>query len=196
MAKDKSNKHGGASSDAADRIPAALKEFGQKAADLVQNPIARSVIAAGLVTAAAALTANQKVRDTARKTAKDAADATEEAAANATKVGEALVTAAADTFRRMFNLDEGATGGRNESARSSDGGEQPLTTPARRGSAKAKAGPAKSRTKAASAGGKAKAAKATSETSAPKAKSSPKAKAGTSRAKAPSGAGSSGASGT
>ena len=92
-----------------DRMPASLKEFGQKAAELAQNPIARSVIAAGLVTAAAALTTNQKVRDSAKKTAKGAADATEEAAAGATRLGEALVTAATDTFRRMFNLEESSS---------------------------------------------------------------------------------------
>ena len=70
MAKDKS-KHGGGDEGAGDRIPAALREFGQRAAELAQNPVARSVIAAGLVTAAAALTANQKVRDTSKKTARD-----------------------------------------------------------------------------------------------------------------------------
>lgn len=113
-----------------DRIPAALREFGQKAAELAQNPIARSVIAAGLVTAAAALTANQKVRDTAKKAARDAADTTEEAAANATRLGEALVTAATDTFRRMFNVDEASSGSSSGSGSSGGGAsEEPLSTP-------------------------------------------------------------------
>ncbi len=167
MAKNKSKRgaNGNQSSSGGDRIPASLKEFGQKAADLAQNPVARSVIAAGLVTAAAALTANQKVRDTARKTARDAADATEEAAANASRVGEALVTAAADTFRKLFNLDEGT--GRASSGSSSGGGEQTLTTPAKR-TAKPKGG-AKTGAKSASAG-KTSAAKAPAKSKAAKPK--------------------------
>ena len=35
-------------------FPDALKEAGQKAAELAQNPVARSMLAAGLVAAAAA----------------------------------------------------------------------------------------------------------------------------------------------
>jgi hypothetical protein len=73
MAKDKARKGDAASgnadaagsdqsgqSAAAERIPAALREFGEKAVELANNPIARSMIAAGLVTAAAALTATRK----------------------------------------------------------------------------------------------------------------------------------------
>lgn len=174
MAKNKSKR--GANADGAgggDRIPAALKEFGQKAADLAQNPVARSVIAAGLVTAAAALTANQKVRDTARKTAKDAADATEEAAANATRVGEALVTAAADTFRKLFNLDEPAAGTASRGRE-----EQTLTTPARRSPRKAKAS-----AKAAPAAGKAASARSGAKKSAAKPKAAGAAKSKPANAK-------------
>src|SRR6476469_9919076 len=51
MAKKSSGgtKDGGKTS--ADRIPDALKEAGRRAADLARNPVARSLLAAGLVTA-------------------------------------------------------------------------------------------------------------------------------------------------
>jgi hypothetical protein len=150
-----------------DRIPASLKEFGQKAAELAQNPIARSVIAAGLVTAAAALTTNQKVRDSAKKTAKGAADATEEAAAGATRLGEALVTAATDTFRRMFNLEEssssssGSSPSTSGSSGSSGGGaqEEPLSTPRKTRSSGAGKTKASAKSEAKAAGVKASGAK-------------------------------------
>ncbi len=41
-----------------DAIPEALRDAGRRATDLAQNPYARSLLAAGLVTAAAALAAN------------------------------------------------------------------------------------------------------------------------------------------
>jgi hypothetical protein len=56
-----------AASAATERTTGALRDIGQKAADLANNPIARSMLAAGLVTAAAALTANTKARQNARK---------------------------------------------------------------------------------------------------------------------------------
>ena len=49
----------GGGRNAADMIPDALREAGKKAAELAQNPVARSLLAAGLVTAAAALAANK-----------------------------------------------------------------------------------------------------------------------------------------
>lgn len=90
-------------SDFAARIPPQLRDFAQKAAELAQNPVARTVIAAGLVSAAAALTANKKVRDNARKAGRDAIDSAEDAAESAGKMGAAMATAAADAFRRMMN---------------------------------------------------------------------------------------------
>ncbi|WP_395614626.1 hypothetical protein, partial [Allosphingosinicella sp.] len=74
MAK-KSTSTGGKSAgghNAADFIPDALREAGKRAADLARNPVARSLLAAGLVTAAAALAANKNVRDTAKRSAKGA----------------------------------------------------------------------------------------------------------------------------
>ena len=60
----------GKSGSTAAMFPDALREAGQRAAELAQNPVARSMLAAGLVTAAAALTANAKVRKTVSDAAK------------------------------------------------------------------------------------------------------------------------------
>jgi len=85
-------------------IPEALREAGRRAAELAQNPMARSLFAAGLVTAAAALAANKNVRDTTRKNLRDATDAAGVAAENAGKVGAAIVDAATDAIQRMLSL--------------------------------------------------------------------------------------------
>ena len=42
---------GGGNKRPADAIPDALREAGRRAAELAQNPVARSLLAAGLVTA-------------------------------------------------------------------------------------------------------------------------------------------------
>jgi hypothetical protein len=119
----------------ADRIPVALREFGEKAVELANNPIARSMLAAGLVTAAAALTANQKNRDTVRKAASNAADATEDAAENARRIGAALVTAATESFQRMFSTVSGSGEGDADKKDGAEEAELPLTTPRRGGGA-------------------------------------------------------------
>ena len=60
MAKSGEQKSGGGAKKrgAAAAFPDALKEAGQRAAELAQNPVARRMMAAGLGAAAAALTAN------------------------------------------------------------------------------------------------------------------------------------------
>ncbi len=96
------NEAGGRS--ASDMIPDALREAGKRAAELARNPVARSLLAAGLVTAAAALAANKNVRDTARRGAKgarEAAEAAADAAADsASKIGAAMIDAATEAVRR------------------------------------------------------------------------------------------------
>jgi len=79
-----------------------------KLAELAANPLARSMLAAGLVAAAAALTTNQKVRQGAKKASREALDGVDAAADNASKIGAAIVTAATDAVRRMMS-----TAGRN-----------------------------------------------------------------------------------
>jgi len=108
MAKNKSNDAGAkkaGSSSASDKYAKTLRDAGQKAAELAQNPVARSMLAAGLVAAAAALTANQKVRANTRKAMQDAADNAEAAADTASKVGAAIVTAATEAVRKMMGSE-------------------------------------------------------------------------------------------
>jgi hypothetical protein len=106
--------------DGGDRIQQQIRDFAQKAADLAQNPVARTMIAAGLVTAAAAITANKKVRDNAKKAGRDAVDSAEDAAEAAGRIGTAVVSAAADAFRKVMNLggeeDSGASSSSKEDA--------------------------------------------------------------------------------
>lgn len=86
----------------ADALPDALREAGAKAAELAQNPIARSMLAAGLLTAAAALGSNKKVRATVRENGRAAMDNAEAMADTASRVGAAIVTAATDAVRRAM----------------------------------------------------------------------------------------------
>src|SRR5690349_9174486 len=92
-----------------DAIPDALRDAGKRAADLAQNPYARSLLAAGLVAAAAALAANKNVRDATKRNLKEATDAAEVAAENAGKVGLAIINAATEAVQRMMSL-AGASG--------------------------------------------------------------------------------------
>ena len=87
-----------------DAIPEALRDAGRRASEMAQNPYARSLLAAGLVTAAAALAANKNVRDTTRRNLKEATDAAEVAADNASKIGAAIINAATEAVQRMINL--------------------------------------------------------------------------------------------
>jgi hypothetical protein len=94
-----------------------------KLTELANNPMARSMLAAGLVAAAAALTTNQKVRQSAKKAGQDALDGAGAAADNASKIGAAIVTAATDAVRRLLASDgepaptrKSATGGRKSAA--------------------------------------------------------------------------------
>ena len=174
MAKNKSNDAGGkkdAGSAASDKYAKALRDAGQKAAELAQNPVARSMLAAGLVAAAAALTANQKVRANTRKAMQDAADNAEAAADTASKVGAAIVTAATDAVRKMM-------GSERRDPASKPGPDTPLrrssdASAAKTAKPKTKPAAAKPAAKKASAP-RAKAASAGSTAAAPKAKSGTK----------------------
>ena len=186
MAKNKSNDAGGkkdAGSAASDKYAKALRDAGQKAAELAQNPVARSMLAAGLVAAAAALTANQKVRANTRKAMQDAADNAEAAADTASKVGAAIVTAATDAVRKMMGSERrdpaSKPGPDTPLRRSSDASAaktaKPKTKPAAAKSGSTKTATAKPAAKKASAP-RAKAASAGSTAAAPKAKNGTKAR--------------------
>lgn len=91
-----------------DAIPEALRDAGKRAAELAQNPYARSLLAAGLVAAAAALASNKNAREATRRNLRTATEAAEAGAENVGKVGIAIVNAATDAVQRMMKL-AGAT---------------------------------------------------------------------------------------
>lgn len=109
-------------------IPDALRDAGRRASDLAQNPYARSLLAAGLVTAAAALAANKNVRDATKRNIKAATDAAEVGAENAAKIGTAIIDAATEAVQRLIALGglagaagEAATGTGSSRARKASG---------------------------------------------------------------------------
>ncbi len=106
-----SGSKGGGGRSAADMIPDGLRDAGKRAADLARNPVARSLLVAGLLTATAALAANKNARDTMKRTAKGARDAaeaaTDAAAESANRIGAAMIDAATEAIRRMMG-DTGA----------------------------------------------------------------------------------------
>ncbi len=89
-----------------DEISKSLKEAGQKAAELAQNPVAHNMFAAGLVTAAAALTANKKFRNKVEDAGKTTQRKAEQTVENAGAIGTAIITAATDAVRRLLSLGE------------------------------------------------------------------------------------------
>jgi len=144
--------------DRANAIPDALREAGKKAAELAQNPMARSLFAAGLLTAATALAANKSVRDSAKRSARNAQDAAEaaaEAAAeSANKIGAAMITAATDAVRRMMAGAAAATGSARDADRPAPQ-RAAAPTSAKAKPAKARAAPAKAAAKSAAKPGRA-----------------------------------------
>jgi histone H1/5 len=136
-----------------------------KLAELAGNPLARSMLAAGLVAAAAALTTNQKVRQSAKKAGREALEGAEAAADNASKIGAAIVSAATDAVRRLMVTPTGtgaarpakraATAKRSTAKRS---GRKPAARKAAASAAATKATRGKTRVKSSTRATKAKAA--------------------------------------
>jgi len=155
-----------------DAIPEAMREAGRRASELAQNPYARSLFAAGLVAATAALAANKNVREATRKNLREATDAAGVAAENAGKIGAAIIEAATDAVQRMLSLGAdmaGAAvpgGGQTEASAPAPAAPQPARTPPKR----------KAPAKAADAAPKARKPRAPSGGSASKAASSPAAR--------------------
>src|SRR3954471_16927693 len=103
MAKQDSNNGSGGQGGGSKRksgggyaLPDALKEAGPRAAELAQNPVARSMLAAGRDTAPAPLPANPRGSRTVRDASRDALDTAEAAASGPSTIGAAIVTAATD----------------------------------------------------------------------------------------------------
>lgn len=114
MAKDKS-KRGGKSGMkipkeiAGVRIPKALRDSGKVALKLAQTPAARELLSAGLLAAAAAVSAKSRSRNAGAAATTDPAanlaDVANMAADNAGKIGAAFVSAASEAAQRFFAKD-------------------------------------------------------------------------------------------
>jgi hypothetical protein len=154
-----------------------------KLAELAHNPLARSMLAAGLVAAAAALTSNEKVRQSAKKAGREALEGAEAAADSASKIGAAIVTAATEAVRRMMVSPSKGKAGRAAPAK------KPAKAKAARAPAKAAAG-SKPKAKASkrTAGAARKGASAKAATATKPVKSAPRPRAGARRGKAKAGA--------
>lgn len=147
---------------ASEQFTDSLREAGQKAAELAKNPVARNMFAAGLVTAAAALTANKKFRGNVAKAGKEAEKAAASSVDNASKIGAAIIGAATDAVRKLMGAEE----------------ETLASKPARKTAAKKRAKPAAKKSAAKSAAKpKAKSDGAAATTTTAKAQPKPKAKA-------------------
>src|SRR3546814_11206044 len=95
MAKAKSStgKSGGKSgpkSSGSAKINEALRDEGQKAAELAKNPVARSMLVGGMVTAAAAFPSSRKVREREKEQRLDLGDSREAAADSARQAEPAI----------------------------------------------------------------------------------------------------------
>ena len=136
-----------------DAVAEALRDAGKRASDLAQNPYARSLLAAGLVAAAAALASNKNVRDVTKRNLRAATDAVEVGADNAGKIGLAIVNAATEAVQRMLTLGAVAggaasTGGaaKAKSSTAPKRAKPAAKAPARKAPAKSAAKPTKAAT--------------------------------------------------
>ncbi len=99
MAKDKNkDKKGGGV-----KIPKKLRKIGNKAMKLADNPVVSEVVAAALLSAAAALRENDGARRKAVKAGSVALDAAESLSKNSGKVGDSLRKLALDLARRTLD---------------------------------------------------------------------------------------------
>lgn len=89
------------------KVPKTLRKSGKVALKLAQNPVAREMLAAGLMAAATAVAANRNARRTGQQGARNMADTLNEAAdsmaTGANKVGAALLAAAAEAAQRFLD---------------------------------------------------------------------------------------------
>lgn len=93
------------------KIPKTLRDSGKAAMKLAQNPVARELLSAGLVAAAAAVAANSRARKAAIDGGRDVADAVTGAATTASSsaamIGAALVDAAGTAAERFLSAKDG-----------------------------------------------------------------------------------------
>lgn len=103
--KDKNKKDKNKKADKADglHIPKPLRKAGKEAMKLARQPVVSEVVAAALLSAAAALRENKSVARAGAKSAEKAAGAAEEAGREASKLGDAMRGLALDLARRTLD---------------------------------------------------------------------------------------------
>jgi hypothetical protein len=104
--KDKDKKHKGKKADKADgalHIPKPLRKAGKEAMKLARQPVVSEVVAAALLSAAAALRDNKTAAKAGAKSADKAVDAAEGAGREALKMGDAMRGLAIDLARRTLD---------------------------------------------------------------------------------------------
>ncbi|HEX5185078.1 MAG TPA: hypothetical protein VFW19_18220 [Allosphingosinicella sp.] len=104
MGKGKDKKKGrGRKEDAVLKIPKPLRKAGKEALKLAGQPVVSEVVAAALLSAAAALRNSETAAKAGRKAAEKAAEAAEGASEEALKIGDALRGLALDLARRTLD---------------------------------------------------------------------------------------------
>lgn len=100
------------------KVPKGLRDSGKAAVKFARSPMARELLSAGLVAAAAAVAANSRARKAAQQSGAEASDAfakaADTAAESASKIGAAFVEAAGAAAQRLFA--SGKDGAANASA--------------------------------------------------------------------------------
>ena len=92
------------------KLPKQLLKAGNLAMDLARQPVVSEVVAAALLSAAAALRADKKVAGAAGAVGAEAAGAASEASKQASKMGDALRELAIDMARRTLDNWERPSG--------------------------------------------------------------------------------------
>ena len=105
MPKDKNKKKDKKSGEG--KMPKQLRNIGRKAMKLADNPVVSEVVAAALLSAAAALRENDGARGKAVKAGKVALDAAEGLTRSSSKVGDSLRKLALDLARRTLDSWDG-----------------------------------------------------------------------------------------
>jgi hypothetical protein len=122
--KDKGKADGGKKS-ARVRVPKKIRKLGAKAMDLAQEPVVADIVAAALLSAAAALREGKDVKRAARAAGAagaEAAEAAGEVGREAGKVGDSLRKLAFDLARRTLDSwDAPAEGGKPAASKGKKG---------------------------------------------------------------------------
>jgi hypothetical protein len=100
------------------KLPKKLRKAGNIAMDLAREPVVSEVVAAALLSAAAALRENKKVARAAGAAGEEALGAAVESGKQAGKVGDALRELAIDLARRTLDNWDRPAGGKGGKAKS------------------------------------------------------------------------------